>query len=111
MKEPASAKPWKSWSTLSSIKYAVIISVGFLFVATIIITQQRDIMVPHLNVLCIVTILYIIVPKLYIINKNRNLKLYVSVYHQQPPPALPWQLPDYFDPNSVKLIFVEHKAE
>ena len=111
MKEPSNAKPWKNWSIFSSIKFAVNVTVGFSFVATIIITQPRDIIMPHLNVLCIVTILYIIVPKLYIINKNRNLKLYVSVYHQQPPPALPWQLPDNFDPNSVKLIFVEHKAE
>jgi hypothetical protein len=55
-------------------------------------------------------ILFICIPK-YFINRNENLKLYVSVYHHHPPPVLPWQVPSNFDPNSVKLIIVQSKKE
>ena len=54
--------------------------------------------------------LFIIQPRYYI-SQNHNLKVYLSVYHHQPPPVLPWQLPDDFDPNSVVLTIVPHENE
>ena len=60
----------------------------------------------HIKVILIMIFLFILMNKYYI-NQNLNLKLYVSVYHWQPPPVLPWQLPDNFDQNSVKLICVK----
>ena len=50
---------------------------------------------------------FILIPKYYI-NQNKYLKFYVSVYHQVPAPLLPWQLPKIFNPNSVKLVFVDY---
>ena len=64
----------------------------------------------HINNILIVTIVAILIPKYYI-NQDPNMKLYVSVYHCQPPPVLPWQLPRNFNHNSVKLICVSHKNE
>ena len=64
----------------------------------------------HLINLLNIFILCICMPQ-YFINRNENFKLYVSVYHHHPPPVLPWQLPNKFDPNSVKLIIVESKNE
>ena len=104
MNEPEISEPWTNWSFFSSIKFLVALLVGFSFLATIIFHQERNIIMPYLNVLCIMSIVYIIVPKYFTINKNHNLKLYVSVYHHQPPFVLPWQIPDNFDPNSVKVI-------
>ena len=65
-----------------------------------------------IHVKSIITVIFvsIIIPKYYI-NQNPNLKLYVSVYHHQPAPVLPWQLPKDFDPNSVKLICVSYNNE
>ena len=64
----------------------------------------------HVKSIITVTITSIIIPKYYI-NQNPNLKLYVDVYHHQPPPVLPWQLPKNFDQNSVKLICVKYNNE
>ena len=64
----------------------------------------------HIFVISHVIVIFILLPKYYI-SQNHNLNLYLSVYHCQPPPVLPWQLPNNFDPNSVKLIFVQHKNE
>ncbi len=50
---------------------------------------------------------FILIPK-YFVNRNENLKLYVSVYHLVPAPVLPWQLPSDFDPNSVNLVYVKY---
>ena len=64
----------------------------------------------HIKSIITVTIISIIIPKYYM-NQNPNLKLYVSVYHHQPPPVLPWQLPEHFDHNSVKLICISYNDE
>ena len=64
----------------------------------------------HFKSIITVTFVSIIIPKYYI-NQNPNLKLYVNVYHHQPPPVLPWQLPKNFDHNSVKLICVRYSDE
>ena len=53
------------------------------------------------------TFAFILLPK-YFINQNKNLKLYVSVYHWVPAPVLPWQLPKNFNPSSVNLICVNY---
>ena len=45
------------------------------------------------------------------IKQNSNLKLYVSIYHLHPPPVLPWQLPENFNPDTVKLVVIKHKRE
>ena len=65
----------------------------------------------HLHVFTIIlcTFLFILVPK-YHISQDPILKFYVSVYHHQPPPVLPWQLSENVDPN-VKLIIVNPKNE
>lgn len=65
---------------------------------------------PHLFILFSNTLIFIIVPKYYV-RQNRNLKLYVNVYHHIPPPVLPWQLPENFDLKSVKLTCVSHKEK
>ena len=66
----------------------------------------EDIFISHVKYFVIVLYLWILLPKYYI-NQNPSLKLYVSYYHQQPAPILPWQLPNNFDPNSVQLNIVE----
>ena len=80
--------------------------------ASVLITKfnNDNLFFQHLIALLNTVILFICIPE-YFINKNENLKLYVSVYHHHPPPVLPWQLPKNFDPNSVKLIIVESKKE
>ena len=65
--------------------------------------EEIDIILHHLLYLLLYIFWFIFVPKCYI-KQNLNLAFYVSVYHQQPPPILPWQLPDNFDPKSVKLV-------
>ena len=72
--------------------------------------DNDNLLFQHLINLLNIFILFICVPK-YFINRNENLKLYVSVYHRHPPPVLPWQLPSNFDPNSAKLIIVQSKKE
>ena len=69
-----------------------------------------NIYVLHIHNILILTIVSILIPKYYI-NQDPNMKLYVSVYHYQPPPILPWQLLRNFDQNSVKLICVHHERE
>ena len=51
----------------------------------------------------------IVVPK-YQISQDPILKFYVSIYHKQPPPVLPWQLPENIDPD-VKVIVAKQKIE
>ena len=65
--------------------------------------DEIDIILHHLLYFILHIFWFIFVPKCYI-KQNSNLSFYVSVYHQQPPPILPWQLPDNFDPKSVKLV-------
>ena len=64
----------------------------------------------HIMIIMLVSFIGILVPK-YSISQDPILKSYISVYHYQPPPVLPWQLPDNFDQSSVKLITVKLKYE
>ena len=72
--------------------------------------DSPNIYIIHIHNILTMAIVAIMIPKYYI-NQDPNMKLYVNVYHCQPPPILPWQLPRSFDPNSVKLICVSHKNE
>ena len=72
--------------------------------------ESPNIYFVHINNILTVTFVAILFPK-YNIKQDPNMKLYVSVYHCQPPPVLPWQLPRNFNQNSVKLICVSHKKE
>ena len=65
--------------------------------------DEVSVILHHLMYFVVIIFWFIFVPKCYI-EQNSNLSFYVSVYHQQPPPILPWQLPNNFDPKSVKLV-------
>ena len=87
--------------------------VGLLFASICLIVFNRDYQDQvqlHVRVLFLMATFFIIIFKHYI-NQNHNLKLYLSVYHQIPAPVLPWQLPENFDPNSVKLEFIPYDNE
>ena len=98
----------------SKANYIYATIVGFLFTAICLIVfsnrDYQDQVQLHVRVLFLMAIFFIVIFKYYI-NQNHNLKLYLRVYHQIPAPVLPWQLPDNFDPNSVKLKFVTYETE
>lgn len=54
--------------------------------------------------------LFILLP-MYYINQNPNFKLYLSVYYYQPPPVLPWQLPEHFDPKGTRFVAVDYPSK
>ena len=70
--------------------------------------SENNLIHKHFILLGNIIILFILIPK-YFINQDENLKLYLSVYHHHPPPALPWQLPEGFDPQTVQLRIVKYK--
>ena len=112
IKEPDRFKiSWKKLKT-SSLKFVLACFVGIIFITiTILLTNQlSSIIFLHIRTLLNVTIIHICIPKYYI-SKNQNMKLYLRVYHHQPPPVLPWQLPQNFVRNSVKLIIVSDKND
>ena len=61
--------------------------------------------IPRLLYCFTVAIFGIFLPKYYI-SQNPSLKIYTNVYHQHPPPILPWQVPENFNPRSVELIYI-----
>ena len=106
--DPIVSKTWFGFSktkSLPSLIMGVVLSINAFF-------DTGDIMfLTYLRINSVMTLLYIIIPRYGVIEPNRNLKLYFSIYHRHPSPVLPWQLPTNFDPNSVKLIVVWSKAE
>ena len=72
----------------------------------ILYTNEVDNSISHVKYFVTMLYLWIFLPKYYI-NQNPSLKLYVSYYHHQPAPILPWQLPNNFDPDSVELNIVK----
>ena len=70
--------------------------------------DEIDLIIHHLFYLIAIVFWNIFLPKLYI-QQNPKLSLYVKVYHHHPPPILPWQIPENFDPRSVKLVIVNKK--
>ena len=97
-----------------TLKFVSVCFVGVGFITTNILLRYEYVMenitLFHLNILLNITIIFIILPR-YMISQNKNCQLYVRVYHHQPPPVLPWQLPNSFDPYSVKLTIVQHENE
>ena len=115
IKEPAVPRRNNSMVELfPKAKFTFAIVVGIIFVSiSLIIFNFRDFQDQiqlHLRILFLIATLFIAVFK-YFIEQNHNLKLYLSVYHQIPPPVLPWQLPYNFDPNSVKLLHIKYENE
>ena len=92
------------------MKFAISFMIVTLFytIATVSSTLFNwNIYVLHIRNILTAFFDFILIPKYYI-NQNENLKFYVSVYHHVPAPLLPWQLPKKFNPNSVKLVFVDY---
>ena len=102
------------WIVLSRFKYVFVVITGTLFVSIIFLIfnfdDNHDIVFLNVYLLIHTAILFIFLTRYYI-SQNPNFIFYLSVYHHQPPPVLPWQLPYNFDPNSVKLEFVLNKNE
>ena len=100
----------RNWFGFSKIKLLASLTLGL--VLSINAFFDTDVMfLTYLRINSVMTLLYIIIPRYGVIEPNRNLKLYFSIYHRHPSPVLPWQLPTNFDPNSVKLIVVSSKVE
>ena len=109
IKEPPKTTRYP-YMSYSSLKLTISFIFVILFLAITILHSfifTWNIYVLRIRNLLIFTFAFILLPK-YCINQNENLKLYVSVYHWVPAPVLPWQLPKNFNPNSVKLVCVNH---
>ena len=105
IKDTSSKKPHLHY-ILFTVTFTTLISLAFG-----VIDDVGNIAIKTRFLYCfIVTIFGIFLPKYYI-SQNPSLKLYVSVYHHHPPPVLPWQLPDNFNPNSVELVCVQSIKE
>ena len=97
-----------SWTSYLSCKYVISKLFATSIFAIIILApfyETANIYLLKVQKLLIIIFLFIVMPQHWI-NQDPNLKFYVSVYHCQPPPVLPWQLPRHFDKKSVKLICV-----
>ena len=101
-------KSYSPWISTSLLKLSIL----FLTAFSMNLLTPHTFTYPycHVQPLLFLVCIHIVLPKCFI-NQNDNRKLYVSVYHLQPPPVLPWQLPENFDPNSVKLVFIKSKSE
>ena len=106
IRDPKKSNP--PWISTSLLKLFIIFSTAFSI--NLLIPQTFTYRYTHVQPLLFLLCIQIVLPK-YFINQNDNLKLYASVYHLQPPPILPWQLPEHFDPNSVRLVFIKCKSE
>ena len=98
------------WISCSSLKLTFSLMFLILFQASTVLFSflfTWNIYVLHLRFILNFFIAFILIPK-YFINQNKNLKLYVSVYHWVPAPILPWQLLENNIPNSVNLICVKY---
>ena len=84
----------------------VCLSLTITFLSSIVHIYKEDNSISHVKYFVTMLYLWIFLPKYYI-NQNPSLKLYVSYYHHQPAPILPWQLPNNFDPDSVELNIVK----
>ena len=88
-------------------KIKLLISIVLLFgILWELYGHGNDILVTQISHIVRIILFFILLPKYYI-NQNSKLKLYVSVYYQNPPPVLPWQLDEDFDPGSTTLIMVD----
>ena len=103
---------WMMFFSRFKVVFAVTSSIIFVSVVFLIFNFDGSHDVIWLNVFCLVhaIIIFIFITRCYF-SQNPNFKLYLSVYHHQPPPVLPWQLPSDFDPNSVILKYVLYENE
>ena len=96
-------------STESRKSFAKFISCFFLALAIITMfsrIQRNSVMMAHFVHFMSFTLFWIVLPKYYI-HQNSKLKLYVGTYLHYPPPVLPWQLPEDFNPGSVRLDVIK----
>ena len=96
-----------------SMKFAISFMIVTLFYTTTTVSSilfNWTIYVLHIRNILMAFFDFILIPKYYI-NQNENLKFYVSVYHNVPAPLLLWQLIKKFNPNSVKLVFVDYPKD
>ena len=103
----------QQYKSVPSFKLVIRTVVGVIFVATSIVfgdADEVDIVTLHIHILFNISVIYIFIPKYYA-SQNPNLKLYIRFYHHQPPPVLPWQMPENFDPDSVKLTYALTDSE
>ena len=114
IKETTNSTRNDSWIVFSRFNNVFVLITAFLFVSIIFLTfnfdGNSDIVFLNVFVLMHTAILFIFLTRHHF-SQNPNFKFYLGIYHHQPPPVLPWQLPYNFDPNSVKLKFVLHKNE
>merc|ERR1719266_644101 len=89
--------------------YVYIIICSFLACITFTLfskLQHATVLIAHFVHLMSFTLFWIVLPTYYI-HQNSNLKLYVKTHLHYPPPILPWQLPEDFNPGSVRLYVVK----
>ena len=98
----------ESTSKKSLAKYLIYIYIQCLFLTCLFFAflevgvQEKYIFIAHLKHFVLMLYFLIFLPKYYI-HQNPSLKLYVKYYHYQPAPILPWQVPNNYDPDSVRL--------
>ena len=92
----------KSWTPFLSFQFLMGCFIALLFCTICVFFRHDNVIINHAQLLVYITTLTIFIPKYYI-SLDKNLQLYVCCYHKIPAPVLPWQLPDNFDLNSVKL--------
>ena len=95
------------------MKFAISFTIVSLFYAIATVSSilfNWNIYALHIKNILTALFDFILIPKYYV-NQNKNLKFYVSVYHQVPAPLLLWQLLKKFNPNSVKLVFVDYPKD
>ena len=98
----------------SRFKVVFAVTSGIIFVSVVFLIfnfdGSHDIIWLNVFVLVHTIIIFIFITRYYFC-QNPNFKLYLSFYHHQPSPVLPWQLPSDFDPNSVILKYVLYENE
>ena len=87
---------------------AFLLTLGFIAHWWTYIFIEDNILPLHIYYLANVALFTIVLPKYYI-SQIPSLKLYVGVYHHHPPPVLPWQIPENFNPNFVNLVVVQYQ--
>ena len=105
-----SSSPRKPCSNVMFFSFFLIFLLSLVFFLMFNNVKDEQIFITNVLYHIALSIFLIFLPRYYI-SQNPCLKLYVSVYHHQPPPILPWGLPENFDLNSVKLICVQQLQE
>ena len=114
IKDSSSRNPLRIYSFDSLVGFFMLICyviIRFVYLNMLGIHEKENMIIDdHTFYLFNIAIFCIMLPKYYV-NQNPSLKLYVSVYHHQPGPVLPWQLPNNFDQNNVKLLVAHWQNE